>query len=201
MQADPMTLVQAVCARLCHDLGGPAGALGGALELLDGVGDDALDVARDAARIMDRRLRFWRAAVAGTLGELHEDGLPPLLEGLTLGRRATVSTEALAFRAPLAPGFGQCLLLAAWAGIEALPRGGVLRLAGEAEGGVTLLPDGPGAAWPHGLPAALTGEVPAPEPRGVVVPLLLDAASRAGFGLSLLPAPPEGAPPLLLLPG
>ena len=60
-----LALAQAVCTRLCHDLGGPAGALSGALEMLDG-GDDAVEVAQDAARSIDRRLRFWRAAVGGT---------------------------------------------------------------------------------------------------------------------------------------
>ncbi len=39
-----IALAQMVCTRLCHDLGGPAGALSGALDLLEGEGDDALDV-------------------------------------------------------------------------------------------------------------------------------------------------------------
>ena len=60
-----LALAQAVCSRLCHDLGGPVGALSGALEMLGEPGDDAAEVAVDAARIIDRRLRFWRAAVGG----------------------------------------------------------------------------------------------------------------------------------------
>mgnify|MGYP001366455652 CR=1 FL=1 len=72
MLLDKIALAQAVCTRLCHDLGGAAGALAGALDLLDGAGDDALDVARDASRILDRRIRFYRAAIGAVQGaDLH----------------------------------------------------------------------------------------------------------------------------------
>jgi histidine phosphotransferase ChpT len=200
MQPDAYTLAQAVCARLCHDLGGPVGALGGALELMDGAGSDALELAQDAARILDRRLRFWRAAAGGAPADLQPDALPALLEGLTLGRRARIATEGLA-RAPLPALIGQCLLLAAWAGVEALPRGGVLHIAGEAGGGLTLLPEGLGAAWPHGLVAALAGDPPEPEPRSIVVPLLMAASNRAGLRVEMLHGAAPGAPPVVLAPG
>ncbi|WP_456305759.1 hypothetical protein, partial [Falsiroseomonas oryziterrae] len=88
--ADGLALAQAVCTRLCHDLGGPIGAVAGVLEMLGEGGDDAGEVARDAARSLDRRLRFWRVAVGGAAGELDTAGLAALTEGLTLGRRASV---------------------------------------------------------------------------------------------------------------
>ena len=67
MAGDALELAQAVCTRLCHDLGGPAGALGGALEMLGEAPDEAAELARDAARIIERRLREFRRDLAARL--------------------------------------------------------------------------------------------------------------------------------------
>jgi histidine phosphotransferase ChpT len=195
-----LALAQAVCTRLCHDLGGPAGALSGALGMLDG-GDDAAEVAQDAARSIDRRLRFWRAAVGGPSAALDAAGLAQLAEGLTLGRRATLDL------AGLAPGFvvegtlAQPLLLAMLVGIESLPRGGVLRLAGSPAAGLVLQPDGPGAAWPAGLHGMLAGGRPALTPRTIALPLLEATAAEAGMRLRLVPATDPPGLALRLEPG
>lgn len=183
---DPrLALAQAVCTRLCHDLGGPAGALSGALELLGGAGDDAAEVAQDAARVIDRRLRFWRAAVGGPGGDLDALALAQLGEGLTLGRRASLDLSALEPGAQMPPDLAQPLLLAMLVGVEAMPRGGVLRLAGRPGARLSLLPDGPNAAWPPGLAAVVAGQPPVPTPRAVALPLLAATAAAAGVRLVL----------------
>uniref|UniRef100_UPI002FDBCDA1 histidine phosphotransferase family protein n=1 Tax=Falsiroseomonas oryzae TaxID=2766473 RepID=UPI002FDBCDA1 len=144
--AEGLALAQAVCTRLCHDLGGPTGALAGALELFEGAADEATEVANDAARIIDRRLRFWRVAVGGAGAELDAPAVAQLAEGLTLGRRAVVDLSGLAEGATVPPVLVQPLLLAMLVGVEAMPRGGVLRVSGSLEDGLSVLPDGPGAA-------------------------------------------------------
>jgi histidine phosphotransferase ChpT len=190
--ADGLALAQAVCTRLCHDLGGPTGALGGALELLDDGAEEAADVARDASRIIDRRLRFWRAAIGGAAGELDAAALAQLAEGLTLGRKPVVDLEGLAPGVLVPPELLQPLLLAMLIGVEALPRGGTLRVAGSLEEGFGVWPDGPGAAWPAALPALLAGEQPTLTPRGIALPLLAATAATGRVRLELLK--PGGGP-------
>lgn len=193
-----IALAQMVCTRLCHDLGGPAGALTGALDLLEGEGDDALEVARDAARIMDRRIRFFRAAVGGGAGECRRDDLAQAAEGLTLGRRATIDLAALAPDIVVPASLAQSLLLALWTGIDALPRGGAVRVGGTPEAGLSIWPEGPSAAWPVSLAAALAGDDVPLTARGVAVPLLIAVAQAAGVRLDLLLGTAPGAAPLLL---
>jgi histidine phosphotransferase ChpT len=197
--SDGLALAQAVCTRLCHDLGGPTGAMAGALELLEGAQDDAAEVARDAARIIDRRLRFWRAAVGGAAGDLDAPTIAQLAEGLTLGRRATVDLDGLAPGCLVPPAVAQPLLLAMLIGVEALPRGGALRVAGSAAEGLTLWPDGPSAAWPPGLPAVVAGQ-PAPiNPRAVALPLLAVTAAVGRVRLELMLGPSGAGPAPLRL--
>jgi histidine phosphotransferase ChpT len=197
--ADGLVLAQAVCARLCHDLGGPVGALSGALEMLEDSPDDAVDVASDAARIIDRRLRFWRVAVGGASEDLDPAALAQLGEGLTLGRKASLDLSGLVPGCCVTPEVAQPLLLAMLVGIEALPRGGALRVAGSPGDGFTLLPDGPHAAWPPGLPALVAGDAPVVTPRSVALPLLAATAGAAGMRLDLPLGPPGAGPAPLLL--
>ena len=187
-----LALAQVVCTRLCHDLGGPAGALSGALEMLGTPGDDAAEVARDGARIIDRRLRFWRAALGGPGGDLDAAALAQLGEGLTLNRRASLDLSGLAAGVLIPFELTQPLLLAMLVGMEALPRGGVLQVAGNPARRLTLLPEGPNAAWPADLAALIAGEAPALTPRALALPLLAATAAMAGVRLVLEPGPGAG---------
>lgn len=196
MLPDNIALAQAICTRLCHDLGGPAGALAGALDLLDGQGDDALDVARDAARIMDRRIRFYRAAVGAGCGDCRLDEMAQLAEGLTLGRRAQVDLTDLEPNVVLPAHVAQALLLAMWVAIDALPRGGTVRVGGDLEGGFSVWPDGQAAAWPATLAAGIAGEAIIPNARSVAVPMLL--ALGGGIRVAMLLGGSAGAAPLLI---
>jgi len=196
MLPDNIALAQAICTRLCHDLGGPAGALAGALDLLDGPGDDALDVARDAARIMDRRIRFYRAAVGAGCGDCRLDEMAQMAEGLTLGRRAQVDLTDLEPNVVLPAQVAQALLLAMWVAVDALPRGGTVRVGGDLEGGFSVWPDGQAAAWPASLAAGIAGEAIIPNARSVAVPMLL--ALGGGIRVAMLLGGSAGAAPLLI---
>jgi histidine phosphotransferase ChpT len=56
-------LAQLICARLCHDLVGPAGTVEGALSLVGTAGaDEAMEVARDALASLRARLALFHAA-------------------------------------------------------------------------------------------------------------------------------------------
>lgn len=187
-----LALAQAVCTRLCHDLGGPAGALSGALEMLDEPGDDAVEVARDGARIIDRRLRFWRAAVGGPGGDLDANALAQLGEGLTLSRRASIDLTGLQPGTLIPSDLTQPLLLAMLLGVESLPRGGVLQVAGNPAQRLTLLPEGPNAAWPSGVAEMAAGQVPAPTARSVALPLLAATAAAAAVRLVMESGPGAG---------
>jgi histidine phosphotransferase ChpT len=198
MLPDNIALAQAICTRLCHDLGGPAGALAGALDLLEGTGDDAMDVARDAARIMDRRIRFYRAAVGAGCGDCRLDEIAQMAEGLTLGRRAQVDLADLDAKVILPAHVAQALLLAMWVAIDALPRGGTVRVGGDLEGGISVWPDGQMAAWPAALAASMAGEELAPNARSVAVPMLLSVGAGSGIRIELLLGGSGGAAPLLL---
>ena len=198
MLLDKIALAQAVCTRLCHDLGGAAGALAGALDLLDGAGDDALDVARDASRIIDRRIRFYRAAVGAGCADCRVDEIAQMIEGLTLGRRADIDLSDIERNAVLPAHLVQILLLAVWAAMDSLPRGGTVRVAGNATEGLSVWPDGPGAAWPTGLAAGLVGDSVPLNARGVSLPLLLAFAASVGVRLDLLLGSGGTTAPLLL---
>lgn len=200
MKPNETGLAHLVAVRLCHDLGGASGALTGALELLEGEGDDALSVARDAARILDRRIRFFRAAIGGGLPDGRATDLAQMVEGLTLGRRAEIDLSGIEPTAMLPGSTAQALLLALWVGMDALPRGGVLRAGGDMVHGLSILPDGPSAAWPWALSASLSGQDTTLTPKLVVVPLLLAAASLARLRLDLPLATGGGPAPLLLMP-
>jgi histidine phosphotransferase ChpT len=198
MLPDKIALAQAVCTRLCHDLGGAVGALANALDLMDGAAGDAMDVARDASTIMDRRIRFYRAAVGAGCGDCRVDELAQVAEGLTLGRRAMIDLNDLEATIVLPAHVVQAVLLALWTAIEGLPRGGTVRVGGDLEGGISIWPDGPSATWPPILAAGLAGEPIAFTPRNVSVPLLVGVAAGSGIRLEMLHGRTGVAAPLLL---
>jgi histidine phosphotransferase ChpT len=198
MAGEGLGLAQAVCTRLCHDLGGAVGALAGALEMIGDAPTDATELAHDAARIIERRLRFWRVAAGGPSDAMDAAALAELGEGLTLGRRASLDLQGLE-PGLIPPEMAQPLLLAMLIGIEALPRGGLLHVAGSAEGGFTILPEGPGASWPPGLPSVVAGRPPADlAPRGIALPLLGAVAEACRVRLDLAMGLGGAPSPLML---
>ncbi len=198
MLPDKIALAQAVATRLCHDLGGAIGALANALDLMDGPGGDAMDVARDASTIMDRRIRFYRAAVGAGCGDCRVEELAQAAEGLTLGRRAMIDLNDLEATIVLPAHVAQAVLLALWTAIDGLPRGGTVRVGGDLEGGISIWPDGPSAAWPPILAAGLGGEAMQVNARTVAVPLLVTLAASSGIRLEMLHGRTGVAAPLLL---
>jgi histidine phosphotransferase ChpT len=173
----------------------------GALELLDDPAGEAAEVARDAARLIERRLKLYRAALGSGLSDTTVRELSPMLEGLTSGRRVQVDCSGLEQEALVPAGVAQVLLVAAWLATESLPRGGVVAVSGDPSRELVVWPQGQGAAWPAGLLRAMAGEGPPQEARAVLGPLLVALAAQAAWRVELGFGPPgQGAAPLLLLP-
>ncbi len=192
-------LARLVGLRLCHDLGGVVGTVGNALEMMDAVGSEAGALALEAATILRRRLLLWRALLGGQ-GEATLGALLDLVDGQLAGGRATADAATLDAGMQVAEPMVPVVLTALVLGGEALPRGGVVRLAGDPARELVLLPEGPRAAWPAPLLRVIAGRRPAEEPAGRdVMALWLGAvAAPAGVRLSLAMGAGDSAGPLLL---
>ena len=194
-----LRLARLVGLRLCHDISGVAGTVGNALELLDGAGGEAAALALDAAGVLRRRLLLWRALLGGQ-GESPLGTVLALAAGEIAGGRASTDAATLDAGVMVAEEVVPVLLTAVLLGGEELPRGGVVRLAGDPHREIAVLPEGPRAAWPPALLRAVAGAPLAGEPGGREVLSLWLAATAAAGGVRLgLAMPPgEGCGPLLL---
>lgn len=101
--------------------------------------------------------------------------LGDVLEGALGGGRVTADASGLGDLV-LRPELVRAVLLGAMLGAEALPRGGVVRIAGM-PGEVAIHPDGRNAAWPPALFAALAGEEVSGA-RNVLAPLPVAVCAR-----------------------
>jgi histidine phosphotransferase ChpT len=201
---DRVRLAELVCARLCHDLSGLLGSLIGTLELLacDGEVTETVTIAVDTAAALGRRLKLLRAAWANEAEPLDLPRLASLAEGLA-NQRITLDVSALPPTTVFPPAMGRLVLNLLLLAADSLPRGGLLRLDGNAENLIARL-DGPNAAWPPGMAGMLADEAAAwaglTEPRSAQAPLTALLARHDGLRLSFLLAsgPATPAPPLRL---
>ncbi|MBV9736228.1 MAG: hypothetical protein JO209_09990 [Acidisphaera sp.] len=207
LAANPsVRLAALLAARLTHDISGLLGTTMGALELAHedpGAGEEALQLAVDAARELGQRLRLLRAAWGPEGGPLGVADLAALAEGLPGRRRVQIDLSALPSTAAFTPAAGRLLLNVLLLGAEALPGGGRVSLAGDAVREVVATIAGPRAAWPAGFAACLADEAAAWQALGgareLQAPLTALLARAGGLGLSfLMAAEAEASPPLLV---
>ncbi len=212
---DALLLAETLAARLCHDLAGFANALTGAIDELREAPQDpaeALALAQDAGDALVRRLRLVRAAWGGLSADDADAPMAfaewrALAQGITR-RGLHLDLDGLLPAPGFTPPAARLMLNLVLLAGEALPAGGVVRLAGRPDQDVVLQIDGPRAAWPTGLAAMLA------DPAGAVAILragdqagprhLLQAtltalvAHATGRRVSMLMGPPDvAAPPLL----
>jgi histidine phosphotransferase ChpT len=198
-----LRLTRLIGLRLCHDLGGLAGTIGNALEMLNEAGAEAADLAGEAADMLRRRLLLWRAVLGS--GEARTLGaVLGLLKGQIAGGRAHLEIGDLPEGAPLSETLVPLLLTGLLLGGEALPRGGLVRLAGDLQREISILPIGISANWNpvllrHVAGAPLPSEISS---RDALALWLWVSAAAAGVSLRLALSPNEAAPILIMtLPG
>jgi histidine phosphotransferase ChpT len=187
-----LQLTQAVCARVCHDLAGPLGALAGTLELALEGDREAGSLALELAALLSARLTVLRAAWGG--GEAPTQSGPAsdpasLQPGLPGADRLRIEAAGLAHGQPdsLRRMVPPLLLLAA----SCMPRGGTITLSG-GPADLTIGITGKGAAWPESLAAcAASPDLCLAAPggaRGVAVPLACLGAHCLGLTLEVASA-------------
>ena len=183
-------LAEILAARLCHDLAGLTGSLGGALELAE-EDAEALSVARDSALALHARLTLLRAAfgpadAAQTMGTLrHWVGLiaPP--------RRVRLALDWPNDTIPLPGPVARLLLVLCLLGVESLAGEGEMRLEARDAGQFSITLSGPRTAWPSALHAGLAAPETAIDlaetegPRGLLAPLAVLMAGCAAVSLRL----------------
>ncbi len=190
--APDIRVTELLCARLCHELVGPVGAVGNGLELLvEDPGDrQVVNMLVEAGAIAGRRLAFYRVAY-GTAGGLPVSGrldeTRKLANGLITDGKVTADWSGSATVSDLDLGLaGVKLLLNVFViALEALPRGGLIRVAMINSGGklgIRLAASGPGARLFPEQESALGGNLDVEQltPRNIHVHYTASHGATAG---------------------
>jgi histidine phosphotransferase ChpT len=194
-----------LASRLCHDISGPLAGVASGLELAldEAPRSEALDAAENAARVLSARLRLLRAAWGPEASPLSLAEIEALAEGLPGAPRTRADLSALSARPELSPKLARVLLNALLLGAEALKGEGRITAA-LAGMDIVLVIEGRRAAWPADLARILHDPEPMlaslESPRDLQAPFAALIAREAGISLSLMLAPGD-APPALLIAG
>lgn len=125
-------LAALMCARICHDLVSPVGALGAALEVLGDesnadMHDDAMDLVKTSARQAAHKLKFLRLAFgAGSSapGVLSIDEIKGYVDDMYGEGKATISWQSTLDG--LSKSHGRLVLNLVMIAVQSIPRGGEL---------------------------------------------------------------------------
>jgi histidine phosphotransferase ChpT len=204
---DTIRLVELVCARLCHDLGGLIGTIGNALEMVaeDTDGDnEVVAFAASAASALTQRLRLMRAAWGPLVDTMKLPEMVELVTQALAARRIGLDTRVLPPDCEFPPEIARVVLNLVVLACDCLPKGGTIVLLGEPADLLVRI-DGPGAAWPAGFAdcmrdeetaiAAVTGA------RSVQMPLTVLFALSRQLRLSPVIGPTSGVEAVRLGPG
>src|SRR5689334_19894346 len=95
---DLLRLAELLCARLCHDLSGPLGALVGILDLAreEAPDSETVRLAEETAGELAQRLKLLRAAWGRESEDLDKERLQEFAPGLLSGRRVRLDLGGLA---------------------------------------------------------------------------------------------------------
>ncbi|MGH6857955.1 MAG: histidine phosphotransferase ChpT [Methylocella sp.] len=163
---DPLDLAALLCARVCHDVAGPVGAIINGLEMLDEEQDPetrafALELIKKSAGQASARLQFCRLAfgAAGSVGvSIDTSDAENVARGLFSGERTELEWNVPPLRMPknnVKLILNLCLIAAA-----AIPRGGVIEVTlsgAEETARITVAAKGTNAKLAGHLPLLLAG--------------------------------------------
>jgi histidine phosphotransferase ChpT len=161
----PSTLAALLCARICHDLVSPVGALGTAIEILDDdsnadMHDDALDLVRSSAKRATAKLKFLRLAfgAAGSApGIIATEELTTLSENMFADAKAEL--EFAIHADGLDKSRARLLLNLIMLGVQSVPRGGTVRIE-TTDDAMRIISSGPRARLDENVARALSGRAP-----------------------------------------
>ena len=165
----PTTLSAMLCARICHDLISPVGALGTAIEILDDpdnvdMYDDAMALVRTSSRQAAAKLKFLRIALgaAGTA-----PGIIPTAEVTKLSNDMFADSKPDLVWNIDSDGIdkdrARILMNLIMLAIQAAPRGGTVTVSrhGQGEGAnFVLVSNGPKARLDASIAKAIAGKAP-----------------------------------------
>ncbi|MDR3539157.1 MAG: histidine phosphotransferase family protein [Acetobacteraceae bacterium] len=198
---DALRLAESLCARICHDLSGALGTVGGMLEMMQASGaaeDEPLTLASESAAALQQRLELLRAAWGATPRPLSLAALRALAAGLPRARKLAIDLDGVRADSGFPPEAGRAALAFLLLAADSLPLGGRIALAGVPDDLIVLI-EGPSAAWPSGFAACLRDETAIQaafaDPRGLALPLAFLFARSANMQVSLLLAAVGTAPP------
>jgi histidine phosphotransferase ChpT len=191
-------LVELICARLCHDLGGLIGTVGNALDMVaeDAGGDtEIVAFASSASTALTQRLRLMRAAWGPEAKRIALPELMKLVSAPLAARRIGLDVRAIppdcVFPAPIGRVVLNLILLAG----DCLPRGGTIVILG-APTDLLFRIDGPEARWPSGFAGCMHDEAAAfaalAGARSVQMPLTVLFALARKLRLSPVLGPGSG---------
>ena len=165
----PTNLSALLCARICHDLISPVGALGTAIEILDDnsnidMHDDAMALVRTSSRQAAAKLKFLRIAF-GAAGSA--PGVIPTAEVQTLTNDMFADSKPdLVWNIDsigIDKNRARIVMNLVMLGIQAAPRGGTVTVTrqGQGEGAnFIIVSEGPKARLDAAIANAIAGKVP-----------------------------------------
>jgi histidine phosphotransferase ChpT len=165
----PTSLSSLLCARICHDLISPVGALGTAVEILDDddnvdMHEDALELVRTASRQASAKLKFLRLAfgAAGSApGVIATSEVTQLSNAMFADSKPDLIWDIDADG--IDKNHARILLNLIMLAVQAAPRGGTVTIKGqgqEAGAAFTVVSDGPKARLEPAIAKAIAGKAP-----------------------------------------
>lgn len=161
----PSTLAALLCARICHDLVSPVGALGTAIEILDDdtnadMHGDALDLVKSSSKKAAAKLKFLRLAF-GAAGSAPGVIAAAEVEGLARDMFGDAKSD-LHFDLEgdgVEKARARVLLNLVMLGVGAVPRGGEVRVSAT-DTALEVVATGPRARLDENFARALSGRAP-----------------------------------------
>jgi histidine phosphotransferase ChpT len=160
---EPLRLAELLCARLCHDLSGPLGALVGVLEIAreEQPASQTLAIAEGTAAELAQRLKLLRAAWGHDVDDIDVARLRGFADSLSSSRRVVLDVAGLAPDAVFSAPMGRIILNLLLVAAESLPGGGTVALFGSPGDNVLVTISGPRAGWPPGFAALIADDTAA----------------------------------------
>jgi histidine phosphotransferase ChpT len=195
---ESIRLVELICARLCHDIGGLIGTVSNAVEMVaeDATADDeVLAFASSASKALTQRLRLLRAAWGPDSHAMELSALVRMVTAPLAIRRIDVDTSSIPPDAVFSGPVGRVILNLIVLACDCLPKGGTIALMGDPSD-VLIRIVGPDAAWPAGFTACMRDEAAAFDaltgPQAVQMPLTVLLALSRNLRLSPVLGPRSG---------